>query len=736
MLADSDEEASDDHVQQAASEAVVPGPANFDVHNRDVPAAAPKGKSKKKSKQKRKGRGGDRGGGANADDDALLDAMATATTGAVVDGEPTGPLDEVSLTCVLAMSRGNFAASRECRRVFGGLSGASTDLGILGNTGLGVHALDRRGLASRTRGGHEGRLAHHRRLVIIEPTADEPWGRPDGIAEMVASRPREAAEEDGAVRFRIQTTPAHTRARMELLGARLTHDPLQVTDFLYGQPFCVEALLITADILSANGEHDQAFKALRRAVYAVECGFDAGFSPLHQTGAGPLPQWPRVRLELPAVENWSWPGWAWVTALWAYMVGLYRQSLYRTAIEICKLLLAMTFPRDPMYVLHYLDIICIRGRQYDLVRQFAGSLVPASLVKGGATLRLDRCLPNFAFSVALSFYLSSETPPEISHINRVTVTDILSDVLEESGTSLRTEGEESSVAPHAALMRALLFFPPVLPSLLRALDVQTNSLPPADSPYRKKWEQLFECRPFERMGSEFRHKQHFLQHSRLADAYSKYCAYFWRGDAMLCWLHACAGRLVQLSESSLFDSELTAARLAWSQSELGVRTAIEVDYGGFNGSEAGPDKNMPLAVTRSMNHDLESTGVPEWSGIDPVGIAQDDEDAQLERALRVSREAEEAAQRRSLIEEQDAELQESLVADQGREAGAASASLPSSVPHMGELPGSGGEDDATALKSASVAVLVDMGFDASEAALALSRVGNDAAEAITLLTQP
>merc|ERR1711971_1516038 len=120
---------------------------------------------------------------------------------------------------------------------------------------------------------------------------------------------------------------------------------------------------------------EQAFNFVRMAVYAVECSFGAGFSPFTGCGLGPIPHWPRVRLQLPSADDFAWAGWPWILALRTYAIGLHAQGLNRTAIEVCKLLLASTLPRDPAHMLVQLDVFCLRASQFELLESFAADLL-------------------------------------------------------------------------------------------------------------------------------------------------------------------------------------------------------------------------------------------------------------------------------------------------------------------------------------------------------------------------
>mmetsp|Transcript_58662 Transcript_58662/g.148858 ORF Transcript_58662/g.148858 Transcript_58662/m.148858 type:complete len:599 (+) Transcript_58662:111-1907(+) len=597
-------------------------------------------------------------------------------------------------------------------------------------------------MAAMPRRGPEGRFVHHRRLFLITPTPDEQWPRPEGCAEMAG-----ASRADGAPVFKIGATPAYSRARMEFAAAQLTHDPNEVQFFLQERPFCVEALLVFAEMLRGSGEHEAAFKLIRRAVYAVECGFEAGFSPFVQSGAGPSPSWPRVALQLPGNDDPQWPGWPWLAALSTYMLGLHAQGLSRTAIEVCKLLLGATLPRDPMHILVYLDVVCLRAHQYELLPRLTQALVgQVPLEDRGRFGGLDCMFPNFAYSAALARRRASGDSGDLVGLNLVSVGDVLPS---ETREAYYEEPEDPSVLPHAALMRAMLLFPQVLQPLLEAANVKLDYPAPAASPYRVPWREILAGPPFVRY-NEFRHTRHFMAHALLSDAYGITCGQLWRGDATVAWLHACAVRLGQMHESSLFEGELTAVRKTWREAAFALDPAL-ADYAGFSSQEVGPERRPPPIVQKAMEAFLHEAGaqahaafgrgialgrvaVPAVAGAGDTGAAgaaggepreEEDEEQELARVLEASRREEEARQRRALVDEQDTELRASLAVDRARAAGEQEPAV--AVAAAAPAAAVGASEEA-------LVQLVAMGFETEVARRALTEAHDDVNAAVAILT--
>ncbi|CAE7224719.1 Tcf25, partial [Symbiodinium sp. CCMP2456] len=627
------------------------------------------------------------------EEDQLLDAAVAEVATSSAPGE-----QDLCGSCVFSMSKAFFSADREQKSLFGKMKMPKGK----------AQKAEIRKSAVKHRGVHEGHFAHYRRLFLVEPASEENWGRPEGCAEMVP--------EAGEVLFAVRDTREYEMARAEFAGAAMLHDPNEVNAFLMDHPFCVEALFVLSDICRQSGQHQDAFQLLRRAAYAMECSFHGSFSPFQETrldfqrgDAATSLHWPRVRLRLKEEE--SWPGWPWLAVLWAYMLGLATQGLPRTALEVCKLVLAMTLPRDPLHALVHLDFFCLRAQEYSLLVNIAeGFDLPCSL-PDKTILRLDCAMPNFAYSTALALHFlksggrqATKNTDEGSAISTVSVED-----LTQSCWVRQQFQEDGPSRSHVALMRAMLLFPRTLRPILQELSISLVTAP-AGSPYSTPWQQLLEKSPF----APHTHKVH-QQHSRIqslvSEAFVHRCAALFRGEGTLRWLHACAGRLTQMCESSLFDQELMQARKSWSEAELGIGEAFSKDYQEFNTLEVEGERKPPAPLERAFNSWVGGSQAPSPG---PGPAVPDSEEAQLQRALRLSEALAEASERRRLVEEQDAEFQASLAADRAREAE--------------------GEPEAQDVSAGAVAQLEAMGFPKDAAQQALQNAGGDVAEAVSLLT--
>ncbi|XP_051513294.1 transcription factor 25 isoform X3 [Myxocyprinus asiaticus] len=150
------------------------------------------------------------------------------------------------------------------------------------------------------------------------------------------------------------------------------------------------------------------FSRPERALYCFECAFHPVFSLTSGTS----------RLDYRRPENR-----AFYLALFKHVMFLEKRGCPRTALEYCKLILSLDPDDDPLCMLLFFDFLCLRCREYNtLIRLYEEWEVHRNLSQ----------LPNFAFSVALSYYQLSQqedVPPEeqqqLKHKSDVLLQDAL-----------------------------------------------------------------------------------------------------------------------------------------------------------------------------------------------------------------------------------------------------------------------------------------------------------------------
>lgn len=393
-----------------------------------------------------------------------LVAQVSDASGAATDSD-SDRIQEKSESQIspLAMRRGDFSVAAERERLLGR-----------------VFSERRAGAVRNQRGprGPEGKTLHHRRLFLTELDPQlEPWPKPDTIASMVAFR-----DETGRLSFDFIETQSSKRSLETLQAVVRQEDPELLQRYLARSPFSLDGLLVMAEYHRRQGDYEQAQQLIRRAVYTVECSFAPDFSPFEaergkakkrgekRFGNYPISS-PQVRLRLPSDEKdesgavgLAWPGWSCLRALWLHMHALAGQGMHRSALEMSKLLLSMTLPRDPLHVLLWVDHLCLRSHQYRTLHHLSLSL--AQSLESWQSLqpekkpfaKLEIAFPNFAYSVALAGILQKR--PNMSALNQLTLEQILF-----------VEDLDEDLLTFARLMRALLYFPACVRPLLEEAGV-------------------------------------------------------------------------------------------------------------------------------------------------------------------------------------------------------------------------------------------------------------------------
>ena len=262
-------------------------------------------------------------------------------------------------------------------------------------------------------------------------------------------------------------------------------------------------------------------------------------------------------------------------------------------IPFCHILLVLTLEV-------HLDFLCLRAQEYAMLIEIAeGFDLPCSL-PSQTVLRLDCAMPNFAYAAALALHhlkcggRAAQNADEAAAIGTVSVEDLTLRCWKRDEPK-----EEGASRSHVALMHAMLLFPRLLRPILQALSVSLATSP-AGSPYSAPWQQLLEKSPFAPQ-THVLHKQYSRMHGLVSEAFVHRCAALFRGDRTLRWMHACAGRLTQMCESSLFEKELMQERKSWSEAELGVGEALSKDFHEFNTLEVEAERKPPVILELAFN---------------------------------------------------------------------------------------------------------------------------------------
>ncbi|KAK1314622.1 hypothetical protein QJS10_CPA06g01434 [Acorus calamus] len=325
------------------------------------------GKSKKK-KQKKKNRddGNSMKDISEESIDAILEELAIDTK--TINHEE---ITEVQLnthnygvSSLLAVDPKFLKAEDELRRIFGSKIVRSFEN-------------DRNGGSSRqVRGGRRMTLSLRKTMLV---SASVNWPKWEGDLSM------ELLETKGGVNyFRYVHSPSYSQAQRIFEAAKEAHDINVVAGILMYYPYHIETLLTIADMYKFSGEHQHSADTIAKCLFALECAWHPLFSPVQGN----------CRLKYTHETNKPL-----FTALSSHMQNIERRGCHRSALEVCKLLLALD-DDDPMGAIFSIDYFALRAEEYTWLERFVEEY------KSDASICL---FPNFSYSLAVcQFYLERD----------------------------------------------------------------------------------------------------------------------------------------------------------------------------------------------------------------------------------------------------------------------------------------------------------------------------------------
>ncbi|XP_051513292.1 transcription factor 25 isoform X1 [Myxocyprinus asiaticus] len=208
--------------------------------------------------------------------------------------------------------------------------------------------------------------------------------------------------------FTFEHSRDYQQVQFKFFDAVESMDPNNIVVLLQLNPYHIDSLLQLSDVCRMQEDQETARDLIERALYCFECAFHPVFSLTSGTS----------RLDYRRPENR-----AFYLALFKHVMFLEKRGCPRTALEYCKLILSLDPDDDPLCMLLFFDFLCLRCREYNtLIRLYEEWEVHRNLSQ----------LPNFAFSVALSYYQLSQqedVPPEeqqqLKHKSDVLLQDAL-----------------------------------------------------------------------------------------------------------------------------------------------------------------------------------------------------------------------------------------------------------------------------------------------------------------------
>ncbi|XP_021281378.1 transcription factor 25 [Herrania umbratica] len=334
-------------------------------------------KSKKKKKKKSK-----EGSSSIDKHETLLDVtLDTLSLDGCSSGHQPGsnkPISENAKDCDVLVKRNTpyilqvdpkyLNVENELRRIFGSKVVKSFEKSNQSST------------SRQVRGGRRG--SHHiRKTVMISPS--DHWPRWDGSLSMEFLETK-----DGYHYFRYAHSSSYDQAQRAFEAAQAIHDLNGVASVLLYHPYHLDSLITMADYFKFVGEHQMSADAIAKCLYALECAWHPMFTPL------------QGNCQLKFSHDRNKPIFK---ALFTHMKNMDRRGCHRSALEVCKLLLALDSD-DPMGAMFCLDYFALRAGEYAWLEQFSEDY------RSDSSLWL---FPNFSYSLAVCrFYLEQE---ESSH---------------------------------------------------------------------------------------------------------------------------------------------------------------------------------------------------------------------------------------------------------------------------------------------------------------------------------
>lgn len=189
---------------------------------------------------------------------------------------------------------------------------------------------------------------------------------------------------DGVQHFTFEHNHDYQQVQFKFFEVVESMDPNNIVVLLQINPYHIDSLLQLSDVCRMQEDQETARDLIERALYSFECAFHPVFSLTSGT----------CRLDYCRPENRGF-----YLALFKHIQFLEKRGCPRTALEYCKLILSLDPENDPLCMLLFFDFLCLRCHEYStLIRLYEEWEVHRNLSQ----------LPNFSFSVALSYFHLSQ----------------------------------------------------------------------------------------------------------------------------------------------------------------------------------------------------------------------------------------------------------------------------------------------------------------------------------------
>eukprot|EP00890_Picochlorum_soloecismus_P000251 jgi/Picsp_1/1226/NSC_04707-R1_transcription factor len=334
-------------------------------------------------------------------------------------------------------------AQCELRRMFG--SDATTtsrlgDDGLSGSGGRSVNVLQ--GASRRVRRLAARGLLRQKTMkpgICIKPRDTWPFL---SVVGLVLSQQGVGARGSKVV-FSYSASVEYEQVQEVYRQVQESFNPEHLVSLIRAHPYHIDALLTMSDLYRSTGDAAYADEMLEQCVYALERGWPRSLINLLQSGD-------------PVEVPYSGYNTSLYIALGRYVQILGRRGLHRTALECCKLVLALN-KDDPRGILLTIDYYALRCGDYDFLKVFAERYNEGAL----------NTMPSIVYSLALASFLENN-----------------------DGSTQQREVTSVDVQSQNALAKAIMMHPHVLVALCKRLGYAENSC--TDS---RMWHQMLNSGP-------------------------------------------------------------------------------------------------------------------------------------------------------------------------------------------------------------------------------------------------
>ncbi|GAB6020476.1 hypothetical protein CHUAL_003165 [Chamberlinius hualienensis] len=270
---------------------------------------------------------------------------------------------------------------------------------------------------------------HIKTTKLVSPKQNWPHVGKSGIS-MVLLEGREEPQ------FKFDHSPKYRQMQFQFLDAVESLNPDNIVAVVNTHPYHIDGLLQLSDIMRIGDDIQTATELVERALYC----FESSFHPLFNIAQG------NCRLDYRYDENRSF-----FIAIFKKLVYVGQKGCHRTALEFCKLLLALDPDSDPLCVTLMIDFYAIKSGEYAYLLQFYEELEPKKNLSQ---------LPNFALSIALAkFYLSTKSTDDSSGKLRQEADKMLQNALIAFPASLKVLLDKCNIQPDKRVENHSFFGP-------------------------------------------------------------------------------------------------------------------------------------------------------------------------------------------------------------------------------------------------------------------------------------